>query len=79
MVAPISSSSSNISALQQRTAQTQATPNVQARSSTNRDVAQTVLNSTPSNSNKSGKIDLASANAQPQQNLPRGSIVDKLV
>jgi hypothetical protein len=48
----------------------------------NRQIAQTVLNSTPAvgKTKPSGTaISLASANSQPPANLPRGSIVDKLV
>jgi hypothetical protein len=47
----------------------------------NRQVAQAVLNRTPAAGNGASDktITLASANAQPQSNLPRGSIVDKLV
>jgi hypothetical protein len=54
----------------------QQTPSV--NQTANRQVAQTVLNRTPTVS-KSDKLNLASANTQPQSNLPRGSIVDKLV
>lgn len=71
MVSPVSNS--GLSALQ-RPQQT-ATVNQTA----NRQVAQAVLNRTPTVAKPDKTINLASANAQPQSNLPRGSIVDKLV
>jgi hypothetical protein len=46
---------------------------------TNRQIAQTVLNTAPSVKSSGKTVSLASANAQPPANLPRGSIVDKLV
>ena len=45
----------------------------------NRQVAQAVLNKTPVNAKSGGALQLAAANSQPPANLPRGSIVDKLV
>lgn len=47
----------------------------------NRQVAQTVLNQTPVAAKKSSDVTttLASAKSPPPSNLPRGSIVDKLV
>jgi hypothetical protein len=71
MVSPVSNS--GVSPLQ-RPQQT-TTVNQTA----NRQVAQAVLNRTPTVSKPDKTINLASANTQPQSNLPRGSIVDKLV
>jgi hypothetical protein len=73
MVAPVSGS--GIGTLQRA----QQTTNV--NQTANRQVAQAVLNRTPvSKASPADKtISLASANVQPQSNLPRGSIVDKLV
>lgn len=46
----------------------------------NQQIAQAVINKTPNVGKKSGaSLDLASANSSPPPNLPRGSIVDKLV
>lgn len=49
--------------------------------SANRQVAQAVLNKTPVAAKNSSNVSttLASANSPPSPNLPRGSIVDKLV
>ena len=75
MVAPVSTPPVNVTALQRP----QQTANVNQAS--NRQTAQTVLDSTPvkAKTNAKSNITLASANTQPQSNLPRGSIVDKLV
>ncbi len=75
MVAPVSGSSSGVNSLQ-RTQQS-STVNQTA----NRQVAQAVLNKTPATTKPATNttITLASANAQPPSNLPRGSIVDRLV
>lgn len=71
MVAPVNSST--ITTLQRAT----PVPN----QAVNRQVAQAVLNKTPSTTpgKATQPITLASANATPNANLPRGSIVDKLV
>lgn len=46
----------------------------------NRQVAQAVLNRTPvASKSQNSSVTLASANSPPSSNLPRGSIVDKLV
>jgi len=72
MVAPVTNS--GVSSALQRAF---STPAVNQKS--NQQVAQAVLNRTPVAKPSGTTIDLASANAQPNSNLPRGSIVDKLV
>jgi hypothetical protein len=73
MVAPINNSNT-ITTLQR------ATPQPTINQTANRQVAQAVLNRTPvPNKTVDKNLTLASANANPSPNLPRGSIVDKLV
>lgn len=74
MVAPVNSTTGLNSLLR-----TQQAGNVSQTA--NRQIAQVVLNKTPAvvKSSKSPAISLASANSSPPPNLPRGSIVDKLV
>ena len=74
MVAPVNNS--NLVNTLQRPVQAPA-----VNQTANRQVAQAVLNKTPTPSKvaTSQSISLASANTNPPPNLPRGSIVDKLV
>ena len=73
MVAPVTNTG-GVNSLQR----TQQAPAVNQKS--NQQIAQAVINRTPSVGKRGGSsIDLASAKTQPNPNLPRGSIVDKLV
>lgn len=73
MVAPVNNTGGLNSLL--RALQTPA-----ANQAFNRQVAQAVLNRSPSASTSSkAPIELASAKSPPPSNLPRGSIVDRLV
>lgn len=72
MVGPVNSAGG--SAAQLRAPQTSS-----INQASNRQVAQAVLNKTPVNVKSEGALQLVAANSQPPANLPRGSIVDKLV